>query len=353
MIREIHFPHPLRLALSVFLWAILALCLATASAQQPPAQPQQTGQSNLILPGDPNEVSTQQMRVPPTFLYEGSGSDDTVDPFSSAEGKRQTLTTQQILSEALGIDFPEGTYAHYDPRTGALAVRHHPAVMKAISLYINAIADAQEKLVLVRVEIFQMPMHEAMRIQRHAEAKADNTQLWAQVSRACEDPNSSTEAVTSVSLHARSGQRAKAEDYSEFIYPTEVDWSTEKEAIIPAAFETRYVGTILEVDPVIGADDVTIDLNFSVEHHTAPPTMHSITVASPDKGTQFTAVQMPEFHCKRITTSITTYDGTTKLIGAWRPTGKPEYAEQKVMHLVFLRAAIQKVGEIVLEGEEQ
>lgn len=318
--------------------------LATASAQQ--AQPQkEPARAQLVLPGDPNEVSTQQMRVPPTFLYEGSGSpDDNITPFSSPADQRQAKTTQKILSEALGIEFPEGTYAHYDPRTGALAVRHHPAVIKAVGLYIDALRGNQEKQILIRLEIFQMPLSEALRLQRLSESSADNTQLWHQVRRAAEDPNDPTEAVTSISVHARSGQRAKAENQSEFIYPTETDWSKEKEAIIPAAFETRNVGTILEVDPVIGADDVTIDLNFALEHHTAPPTMHPITIASPDKGTELTTVQMPEFHCKRITTQITTYDGTTQLIGAWRPTGKPEYETSKIMQVAFLRAVIQKIG---------
>ena len=341
---------PFSRTIAVSVWVILTIAIADATAQQPA----KNSPTTPTLPGDPNEISTQQMRVPPTFLYEGSGSDNTIDPFAPSEGQRQVNTTQDTLSKALGIEFPEGTYAHYDPRTGALAVRHHPAVIKAVNLYIGSISGGQEKQVLVRVEIFQMPLHEAMRMQRLAESSADNTKVWDQVRRAAEDPNDPTEAVTSVSLHARSGQRAKTEDQSEFIYPTEIDWSKEKEAIVPAAFETRNVGTILEVDPVIGADDVTIDLNFAFEHHTAPPTMHAINIASPDKGTELTAVQMPEFHCKRITTQITAYDGTTQLIGVWRPTGKPEYQTSKIMQLAFLRVAIQKIGGVtVIEGEEQ
>ena len=110
---------------------------------------------------------------------------------------------------------------------------------------------------------------------------------------------------------------------------------------------TFNYGTMLEVDPIIGADDVTVDLNVFLEHHTAPPTMHPITLASPDKGTVLTTVEMPEFHCKRLTTQMTMRANTVKLIGAWRPTGKPELENSQLMQVAFLRVAMQKIRSVV------
>ncbi len=285
------------------------------------------------------------MRIPPSILYQGSsaGTHAGVDPFAPSDGQPPVNTTQEILAKALGIEFPPGTYARYDPRTGTLAVRHHPAVMKAIQYYMETLAGSPELMLLVQVEVYQMPLNLALRFLRESVSGNSDGAIWEKIRRAAEDENDPVEAVTALYLHARSGRRAKTEDKSEFIYPTEIEWNESKQAIIPGAFETRDVGSMLEVDPVIGADQVTIDLNFEFEHHTAPPTMHPITIASPDQNAKLTVVEMPEFHSKRVNTQITMRAGGTKLIGTWRPTGKPEYEKSKLMHLVFLRTALQKV----------
>ncbi|MCB1079068.1 MAG: type II and III secretion system protein, partial [Verrucomicrobiae bacterium] len=92
--------------------------------------------------------------------------------------------------------------------------------------------------------------------------------------------------MSAPSVLARSGQRAKIEVIREFIYPTEYDPPEIPNQIgggisvgggagggatsgfpvtpaTPAAFETRNTGITLEVDPVIGGDNFTIDLNLA------------------------------------------------------------------------------------------
>ena len=93
--------------------------------------------------------------------------------------------------------------------------------------------------------------------------------------------------LSAPSVMARSGQRAKVEVIREFIYPTEYDPPEIPNQIggtvggigagggvgggfpvtpaNPTAFETRNTGVTLEVDPVIGADNFTIDLNLAPE----------------------------------------------------------------------------------------
>ena len=124
MSAQINFPPSLILAVS------LLMLIANASAQQ--AQPQKDpADAQLVLPGDPNEISTQQMRVPPSLFYLGSNDRDAVDPFAAATTEPTIANDfQQILKDDLGIDFPEGTYARYDPRTGALAVRSRCAIIR-------------------------------------------------------------------------------------------------------------------------------------------------------------------------------------------------------------------------------
>ena len=80
----------------------------------------------------------------------------------------------------------------------------------------------------------------------------------------------------------KSGQRAVTEDIQEVRYPTEFDGpqpakipgsetqaqkpappqSARGGAPVPTAFETRNIGATLEVEPVVGPDGKTIDVNI-------------------------------------------------------------------------------------------
>ncbi|MCB1228876.1 MAG: hypothetical protein KDN19_01340 [Verrucomicrobiae bacterium] len=165
---------------------------------------------------------------------------------------------------------------------------------------------------------------------------------------------------------ARSGQRAKVESIHEYIYPTEFDPASEvrrvekngKEEVVTthsenglplaAAFETRNVGTTLEVDPVIGADDRTIDLNLAPE---VIYLVDQIEWGDYKEGESKITVKMPAFYTMKVTTQVTLLGGDYLLIGANSPfhseTGMSDQ-ERKVM--VFVKADILAVG-LPDEGE--
>lgn len=291
------------------------------------------------------EPGTKAYRVAPSFLSglmnpsdAGAGASD---PFAAPDDSGSPPPAgdfQAYISKELGITFPEGTYARLDSKTGKLEIRHQPGVAEAIEAYLTALEGYSQRQLNIRAEIYQMPALAALKVQQLCGPLDDHVSIWESVQGMVERGQATL--VTTASVVARSGQRAKAEDISETIYPTEVDWDKEQKTVLPAAFETRNVGTTFEVDPVIGADDYTIDLNLSLEHHTTPPIMRPISVTSPNSGHVVT-VEMPEFHAKSITTQITIGAGGVKCIGAWRPTGKPEYAEADAMQVVFLKVDIQ------------
>ena len=154
--------------------------------------------------------------------------------------------------------------------------------------------------------------------------------------------------LSAPSVMARSGQRAKVEVIREFIYPTEYDppeipnqvgggittglgggGSSSAFPVTPAnptAFETRNTGVTLEVDPVIGADEFTIDLNLAPEVvefegfiNYGSPIQSSATnaltgVTSPVVLTENRILQ-PIFNTRRVSTQITIWDGQTVAIG--------------------------------------
>lgn len=153
--------------------------------------------------------------------------------------------------------------------------------------------------------------------------------------------------LSAPSVLARSGQRAKIEVIREFIYPTEYDppeipnqvgggttlggggggvSSFPVTPATPAAFETRNTGVTLEVDPVIGGDDFTIDLNLAPEvvefegfiNYGSPINSASI---DPITGTGSTIqltenrIEMPIFSTRKVTTQVTIWDGQTVALG--------------------------------------
>jgi len=136
--------------------------------------------------------------------------------------------------------------------------------------------------------------------------------------------------LSAPSVMARSGQRAKIEVIREFIYPTEYDppeipnqvgnttvgGSFPVTPATPTAFETRNTGVTLEVDPVLGADEFTIDLNLAPEVvefdgfiNYGSPITNGVNVLTPN------IINMPVFSTRKVTTQVTIWDGQTIALG--------------------------------------
>ncbi|MFT5469035.1 MAG: general secretion pathway protein D [Verrucomicrobiales bacterium] len=161
-----------------------------------------------------------------------------------------------------------------------------------------------------------------------------------------------SDLLSAPSIMAKSGQRAKIEVIREFIYPSEYDppeipdqfgaignagggggapgnqGSVQSFPVVPAnpaAFETRNVGVTLEVDPVIGADGFTIDLNLNPEvvefegfiNYGSPIFTSGTDAAGNPVQVQLTEnrIEMPVFATRRVTTSVTIWDGQTVAVG--------------------------------------
>ncbi len=158
------------------------------------------------------------------------------------------------------------------------------------------------------------------------------------------DQKKGVDLLSAPSVTARSGQRAKIEVIREFIYPTEYDPPEIPDRVAtggdgsfpvtpatPTAFETRNTGVTLEVDPVIGADGYTIDLNLVPEvvefegfiNYGSPIQSTGGLAAFGLAGPIFTPpatitenrIEMPVFSTRKVTTAVTIWDGQTVAIG--------------------------------------
>ena len=152
-------------------------------------------------------------------------------------------------------------------------------------------------------------------------------------------------------LRTKSGQRAVAESIDELRYGTEFRHrqtpdqtnagdKTDKPApkapppanavengIVPITFETRNVGDIIELEPVLGPDGITIDVNLVTE-----TTRYAGDHA--DGGPH--PVKMPIFEVSKITTSITVRDGQPYLLGTLNPPFSNGLAREQKEQRVWL-----------------
>jgi general secretion pathway protein D len=145
----------------------------------------------------------------------------------------------------------------------------------------------------------------------------------------------------------KSGQRAVIEIVREFRYPTQFQPPQIPQTVgstsgtvggtttvpitptTPTAFETRNTGVTLEVEPVVGPDGVTIDLNLVpqvVEFEgfinygspiLAPPAVNPITGTLLTSSTVLTpnVINQPIFSSRKVTTSVSVWDGQTVVLG--------------------------------------
>jgi len=152
--------------------------------------------------------------------------------------------------------------------------------------------------------------------------------------------------MTAPKVTTKSGHKATVRMVREFPYPTEFnppeppppDTSTGTRTIpngtivtqgivtptTPTSFETRNLGVTLEVEPVIGPDGYTIDLNLSPE---VVEFDGFVNYGSPILGAQFNGITIvnnilspnvinqPIFSTRKVTTSVSIWDGQTVALG--------------------------------------
>jgi general secretion pathway protein D len=180
----------------------------------------------------------------------------------------------------------------------------------------------------------------------------------------------------------KSGQRAVIEIIREFKYPTEfqppqVPQSTNGQSVVvtpttPTAFEVRNTGVTLEVEPVVGPDGQTIDLNLVPQvvefegfiNYGSPifglsisqtqgffnnigNFVPGVTSASSTLLTN-NVINQPIFSTRKVTTSVSVWDGQTVVLG-----GLMREDVQKVQDKIPLLGDIPLLGRLFRSDVDQ
>ena len=214
------------------------------------------------------------------------------------------------------------------------------------------------KMIRVQVEFIEVEHAELTELMDSEVAKSD-TKLRAEVGKMVAAKKATIYETLMVT--ARPGQKATSESIEEFIYPTEYEppelpaeiHTTEDGEKVksdgkdyatgptPTAFETRNLGSTLEIEPNLGANNKIIDLRFSPEmvFHVRNETWAEW------KGQHGDApIQMPVMYSMRTSTSITLLDGTYCFVAALSPKNAEGFPNFDKKLMVFVRADVVTVG---------
>ncbi len=215
------------------------------------------------------------------------------------------------------------------------------------------------KLIRTQVEFIEVPHTTLTRLLSQPDTSTNHTRLRAILADLA--ARGEATVVETLLVTARSGQKATSESIQESIYPTEYEppemWNRpdpnardEAGAQIaigqtigytPSAFETRNVGSTLEIEPTLDESSTIIDLRFvpEITYHTGNETWAEWIDERGDA-----SVRMPTFYTLRINTSLTLMAGQPLLAAALSPKNEDGVTDPTRKLMVFVRCDVLTVG---------
>lgn len=221
--------------------------------------------------------------------------------------------------------------------------------------------DVLPRQVRVVAEFIEVSHEQFTELMFGEKPAANDTELRKHVAQLVKDGKANI--VETMMCLARSGQKATAESIEEFIYPTEyepaslpcdIHFKTKEDeeqarsarrnfatGPTPTAFETRNLGSTLEIEATVGESDEIIDLRL------VPEIVYHVgnTVWAEWEDERGSApVQMPTIYNLRLNTSVTLAAGQPTLMGALSPKDEKGHPDFKRKLMVFVRADVVVTG---------
>ena len=239
------------------------------------------------------------------------GASTAADPFAPypLEKRPETISAKDVLKNA-GISFPADSSAVIDRVTHVLTVFNTPQQLELVDAYILSIRVGSEKQMVMQIELYEIPMARAIDLLERTKAEGDDSEVAEKLRK--ENGSEGIRLLSTANIIARSGNRAKSFAGTSYRYISGYEFKDQKD--IPR-FATAEDGTSFEVDPVLGADNVTIDLNFAFKHSMGKMEIKQQSVKSPNTGKTLNYESVIENRAS-FNTQITTLDRQTRFIGA-------------------------------------
>ena len=211
------------------------------------------------------------------------------------------------------------------------------------------------KMVRIQVEFIEVPHETMTELLAEPRKAADDTPLRAKLQELVKEEKA--KIIETQMVTARSGQKATTESIHEFIYPIEYDppgvpcdmpTGSDRPVPpprtvppIPVAWETRNLGSTLEIEPNIAVDGKLVDLRFlpMLVYHTGNKVWHEAVV-----GKDTHKIQMPDIYKIVADASVSLIAGQPFLMAAVSPKNEKGEADFTKKVLIFVRADVLTVG---------
>ncbi len=302
------------------------------------------GQEAKITLPDPNAWSVKVYRFPCDELRMGFVSRDrgqlhapamlgaTAAPEEMRKFIRNSSDVVVRFLDNQGIVLPKGSLAISDTAHDVLAVRTLNAKHEHIGVLAKAYVDKLPAYISFTENILEADSAVVRQLVKDAANQADHTALLERLSALAEQGQA--RHMGTLAFDTRSGQRSFAERATMRTYAD--GFAMAQGDVFEVPMSRRKVGTRLDLDPVIGADGRTFDLNIIFAHDFLPPTMR--WEAAAQSGARRIKTQVTDFHEVELNTATTLQSGMTKLICVWNSSPTP--AGCKVMQAAFLTGRV-------------
>lgn len=309
----------------------------------------------------PEGMVKKSFRVPRDFLMMGgaeqSGVSNTpVDPFdpsSAPPRKWKWKNAKEILMEQ-GISFPEGSYASFNAPKATLTVVNTPEMVDLAEAFFDSCHGHLPKVLQFNVHVVEAAGGVVRKLGRESLAVTDHRTAWEALQ--AEIAAGRGRVVESAAIETKSGQRCTVESGRLYAWananlkPQVLEAKEEKGAVavvvptaeLVATVEREPLGLHWEIDPVLGADGHTIDVNTSVRRHSQAPT-ERFDAPVAREGSMTVDAPAVDFHPLELTTAFTTQNGMWRMIGTWQPVGADGELDPDVMQAIFVRATVVRV----------
>jgi hypothetical protein len=274
---------------------------------------------------DPKAWNARQFRAPHDFL--------------SAGGAPPKRMTAKMILEAEGIRFPDGATASFNPTSAKLFVKNTNENLDLVEAFFDSMLYTPPTSIAFTTHVLQGPGSLLRRLTAQAASKSDHRAELDELLAAVKA--GTVQHLNTARIETKSGTRATAEQVTQHQAITEVSVNDKGEPFFTQ--EMRRVGLLLELEPTVGADGVTVELNIAPEFHTAAPFEHREHLID----TQGRRLEFPltDYHAAKVVTAITMPDGTARLLSLHKPTGKLEFEKEDILQAIFITCDILRVGE--------
>lgn len=246
----------------------------------------------------PGAWDTRSFRVPPDFLASGGRADS-------------DRVTEADLLQAAGIPFPEGATARLNGTI--LTVKNTNENLDLIQDFVDEISKSSPKTIVFVTHLVELPPAKAHTLLKECRVEEDHAKSLQKVLDWSRD--GAAKILANLRVDAKGGSKAGAKEVKERIHVTQLGISDQ--GLSQITTERRNTGTVFDVEPTVGSDGETVEMNLTFHHELEPPQEHAEQITDAGTGKPI-RVPLTDFHHAELSTGLTMLDGSCRVIGAWK-----------------------------------